>query len=216
MDSLNHLIVLLSGWIEGFIHSLGYPGVVILMALESCNIPIPSEVILTFAGLLVHKGIFNFHLAALAGAVGCVLGSMPSYALGAWGGRPFLEKHGKWLLLTTHDLEDAERWVAKYGDWAFFFCRMLPIVRTFISLPAGILRERFGPFVLYTFLGSWIWSYALVWVGVKFGQHTEVFKKIWHDFDALIIGICLILGVWYIYHHIKRFRKSSPPSSKVG
>jgi len=202
---MNHFISQLPPWIEGVIHSMGYPGVVFLMALESCNIPIPSEVILTFAGLLVQKGIFNFHLAALAGAVGCVVGSVPSYMLGAWGGRPFLEKYGKWLLLTTHDLDEAERWVARYGDGTFFLCRMLPFVRTFISLPAGILKARFGPFVLYTFLGSWIWSYALVWAGVKFGQHAEAFKHFWHQFDVLIIGVCVVLGAWYVVHHVKRF-----------
>jgi membrane protein DedA with SNARE-associated domain len=206
---INQILFQLSAWIEHVIQASGYAGIVFLMALESCNVPIPSEAILTFAGLLVHKGVFNFHLAALAGAVGCVVGSVPSYMLGAWGGRSFLEKHGKWLLLSTKDLDDAEVWVAKYGDLAFFLCRMLPVVRTFISLPAGILKARIWPFVIYTFIGSWIWSYFLVWVGVKFGENMEAFKHVWHQFDALIVGVCLVAGVWYIYHHIKRFKEAN-------
>lgn len=212
MTWINELIFWLSSQIEHLIAITGYWGVLILMALESCNIPIPSEIILTFAGYLVQQGTLNFHGAALAGALGCVAGSIPSYYLGYWGGRPFLEKHGKWLLLTPHDLDNSQKWVARYGDLAFFICRMLPVVRTFISLPAGILKARFWPFVIYTFIGSWIWSYALVWVGVKFGENKETFKHYWHQFDALIIGVCLVLGALYVYKHIKHFRATGKSS----
>lgn len=206
METINSMIFYLSAQIEAFISAAGYLGVVLLMALESCNIPVPSEIILTFAGYLVQKGEFNFHLAALAGAAGCVVGSVPSYFIGYYGGRPFLEKHGKWFLLTPHDLDVSERWVSKYGDLAFFICRMLPVIRTFISLPAGILKARFWPFVIYTFIGSWIWSYLLVWVGVKFGENKEVFSHYWHQFDALIVGICFVLGCLYVYKHVQHFR----------
>jgi membrane protein DedA with SNARE-associated domain len=193
-------------WIEAAIGAWGYGGVVVLMALESCNIPIPSEVILTFAGILVQKGVFNFHLAALAGALGCVIGSAPSYALGYYGGRPFLEKYGKWLLLAPADLQTAERWVARYGNWAFFISRLLPVVRTFISLPAGILKARFKPFLFYTFIGSWIWSYALVWAGIQFFRNRALFSAYWHRFDMLIVTLCLILGILYLVKRIRHVR----------
>jgi membrane protein DedA with SNARE-associated domain len=193
-----------------FIHNVitwfSYAGVALLMAIESANIPLPSEFIMPYAGFLVQQGKMNFHLAALAGAIGCVLGSVPSYWLGQWGGRDFLLKHGKWLLLSEHDLVTAERWTTKYGDLAFFICRMLPVVRTFISLPAGILKARFMPFVLYTFIGSWIWSYGLVWVGVKFGENLAAFKEIWHKFDYAVIGLLVVLGVWYIWRHVKHIK----------
>jgi len=118
----------------------GYLAVAIMMAIESANIPLPSEAIMPTAGLLVQQGKMNLHLAALAGAVGCVIGSIPSYFLGLYGGRPFLAKYGRYLLLKEKELEMAEKWVDKFGDMTFFVCRMLPVVRTFISFPAGVLK----------------------------------------------------------------------------
>jgi membrane protein DedA with SNARE-associated domain len=182
-------------------------GVVVLMAIESCNIPLPSEAILPFAGYLVAKGEMNFHAAAFAGAFGCVVGSVPSYILGYFGGRPFLEKHGKWFLITKHDLRAADRWVARFGDVAFFICRMLPIVRTFISLPAGILRVNLPRFIFFTFLGSLIWSYLLVYVGIKLGEHREALSHLWHKFDIAILAIGLLLAGWYVRRHIKHLQE---------
>ena len=173
------------------------------MYIESCNITLPSEAILPFAGYMVTKGVFSIHVAAFAGAFGCVLGSIPSYYLGYFGGRPFVEKYGKWFLISKKDLEDADKWVQKYGDWAFFICRMLPVVRTFISFPAGILRAKKRIFFTLTFLGSLVWSYFLVFVGVKMGQNLEAFKHIWHKFDVAIVGICVVLGAAYLYKHFK-------------
>jgi membrane protein DedA with SNARE-associated domain len=194
-------------WLLQMIHHtivlMGYAGVALLMAIESFNIPLPSEFIMPYAGFLVQQGKLNFHLAAVAGAVGCVLGSLPSYWIGYVGGRPFLAKYGKWLLLSESDLDTSMKWTAKYGDLAFFLCRMLPVVRTFISLPAGILKANLTPFIIYTFLGSLIWSYGLVWVGVKFGEHLEAFKEIWHKFDTAIILVLVFLGGLYLYKHIK-------------
>jgi len=190
------------------IENLGAWGIALLMAIESCNIPVPSEAILPFAGYLVTKGYFSIHTAAFFGALGCVLGSIPSYYLGYFGGRKFVEKYGKYFLISGHDLEIADKWVDKYGDWSFFICRMLPVVRTFISLPAGILKAKKRFFFTFTFLGSLVWSYVLVYVGIKVGENTEALKHIWHKFDALIIGICLILGIIYIYKHIKHLKNS--------
>ena len=196
-------------FIQETIRTFGPWGVSILMAIESCNIPLPSEAILPFAGYMVSIGEINsIHTASIFGAIGCVLGSIPSYYIGYFGGRGFVEKYGKYFLVSKKDLEDADKWVDKYGDWAFFICRMLPVVRTFISLPAGILRARKRTFFTLTFLGSLIWSYALVYVGVKMGENFEALKSIWHKFDALIIITCLVLGVIYIYHHIKNLKNS--------
>ncbi len=201
---LGHLI----SFIEAVITATGAWGIMLLMAIESCNIPLPSEAILPFAGYLVSKGVFSIHVAAFAGAFGCVLGSIPSYYIGYFGGRKFVEKYGKWFLVSKKDLEDADKWVEKYGDWAFFICRMLPVVRTFISLPAGILRAKKRFFFTFTFLGSLVWSYFLVYVGVKMGQNMEAFKHIWHKFDILIVIVCVILGIAYLYKHFKHLKDS--------
>mgnify|MGYP002223502094 FL=1 len=174
-----------------------------MMAIESANIPLPSEAIMPTAGLLVQQNKMNFHLAALAGALGCLLGSIPSYWLGLIGGRPFLQKYGKYFLLKEKDLETADKWVARYGDLAFFICRMLPVVRTFISFPAGVLKAHFGIFCLLTFLGSWIWCYFLTWVGVKFGENLESFIGIWHKFDILIVAVVGAGFIYYLVHHLR-------------
>ncbi len=208
MEILNEIILQMIGWIEGTITSMGPFGIAILMAIESCNIPLPSEAILPFAGYMVSKGIFSIHTAAIFGAIGCVMGSIPSYLIGRIGGRPFVEKYGKWFLVSRKDLETADRWQEKWGDWAFFICRMLPVVRTFISLPAGILKANLWKFTIFTFLGSLVWSYFLVWVGIKFGKHSELFKHIWHKFDAIIIATFIILFIIYLKHHFKNLKES--------
>lgn len=204
---IENILGLLINFIEHFITTFGAFGISILMAIESCNIPLPSEAILPFAGYLITIGkIPNIHIAAIFGAIGCVLGSIPSYYLGYFGGRSFIEKYGKYFLVSKKDLDDADKWVDKYGDWAFFLCRMLPVIRTFISLPAGILRARKRTFFTLTFLGSLVWSYILVYVGIKLGENFDTLKNVWHKFDAVIIISCIILGTIYVYKHIKHLR----------
>ena len=205
---IENIIISIVNWIQQIITSMGVWGVALLMAIESCNIPLPSEAILPFAGYLVTKGVFNIHQAAIFGAIGCLIGSIPSYYLGYFGGRKFIEKYGKYFLISHHDLETVDKWVDKYGDWSFFICRMLPVVRTFISLPAGILKAKKRFFFTFTFLGSLIWSYLLVFVGIKLGENTDKLKHLWHKFDAVIILVCLVLGVIYIYHHVKKLKES--------
>lgn len=182
----------------------GYVGVALMMAIESANIPLPSEAIMPTAGILVQAGKMNIHLAALAGAIGCLLGSIPSYFLGLIGGRPFLKKYGHYLLLREKDMELADKWVDKYGDIVFFVCRMLPVVRTFISFPAGVLKAHFGMFCLFTFIGSLAWCYFLTWVGIKFGENMEVFVNIWHKFDIAIVLVVVAGFGWYLYRHLKK------------
>ena len=201
---IHELIDPVLNMIKDTVASWGYGGVVVMMAIESANIPLPSEAIMPTAGILVQQGKMNIHLAALAGAIGCVLGSIPSYLLGLWGGRPLLEKYGKILLLKPKDLETADRWVDKYGDLTFLICRMLPVVRTFISFPAGVLRAHFPIFCLFTFVGSLAWCYFLTFVGIKFGENMETFSHIWHKFDLAIVLIVVAGMGYYIYHHLKQ------------
>lgn len=208
MSALDSIIAPVIGFIEHTIAMMGPSGVALLMAIESCNIPLPSEAILPFAGYLVSKGIMSIHVAAFAGAIGCVIGSIPSYYLGYFGGRPFVEKHGKWFLISKHDLEMADKWEQKYGNLAFFICRMLPIVRTFISLPAGILKADMKQFLFFTFLGSLIWSYPLVYLGMKLGEHRETLKHLWHKFDIAIVLVLGVLFVLYLKHHWKNLKES--------
>lgn len=189
--------------IKSGVESGGYMAVLIMMAIESANIPLPSEAIMPTAGMLVHEGKMDIHLASLAGAVGCLVGSIPSYFLGLWGGRPFLNKYGKFLLLKKKDLERADKWVDKYGDWFFLLCRMLPVVRTFISFPAGVLKAHFVMFCAFTFIGSLIWCYFLTYVGIVFGQNMAAFKDVWHKFDIAIVLVCVLGFGYYLYHHLK-------------
>lgn len=200
-------------WIGAVVASWGYAGVAFLMAIESANVPLPSEAILTYAGYLVSQGRLNLHGAALAGAVGCVLGSLPSYWLGMRGGRPFLERYGKYLLLSRRDLDTAERWAARYGNWTFFVGRMLPVVRTFISFPAGVLRVNLPRFVLFTFVGSWIWSYVLVYVGVAVGRNLERFKAVWHTFDLAIAALVIAGFAYYLYRHLRHAAHDDAPAA---
>ena len=189
--------------------AMGWAGVVGIMLVESANIPIPSEVTMPLAGwLLVQaRGGSALEAALLGGALGalgCTLGSLLSYALGAAGGRPLLDRYGKYLMLSHHDLEVADRWFGKWGDWTAFFSRLLPIVRTFISFPAGVARSRLIPFTVYTFLGSFVWCAALAYGGFVFGAHWEELRAWMRPFD-IPIAIVLAVGFgYYLVHHIRR------------
>lgn len=208
MSVLDSVLVPIVGFIEHTIATMGPLGVSMLMAIESCNVPLPSEAILPFAGFLVSKGVMSIHVAAFAAAFGCILGSIPSYYIGYFGGRPFVEKYGKWFLVSKKDLEMADKWEKKYGNFSFFICRMLPIVRTFISLPAGILKADLKQFVLYTFLGSLFWSYPLIFIGMKLGEHREILKAYWHKFDFAIVIVLGVLFVLYLKHHFDNLKES--------
>ncbi len=201
------IITVVSDFIITLISSLGYFGVVIAMAIESACIPLPSEIILPFSGFLVYQGRFNLWLAALAGTLGCLIGSLVAYYIGVWGSRPLVEKYGRYILISHHDLDWADRWFKKYGEVTIFFSRLLPIIRTFISLPAGIAKMNIWRFIIYTVLGSFPWCLFLVYVGYRLGAHWENIKTYFHRFD-LVIGIVLILGAgWYVGRHIKNLRK---------
>jgi len=193
----------LSGLIIGTISALGYGGIVLMMAIESACVPLPSEVIMPFSGSLVASGRFGLNKVAIAGAVGCLLGSYVAYFAGAHGGRRFLERHGRWLLIAPHELEVADRFFEKWGSPAVFFSRLLPVVRTFIAFPAGVARMRLLPFTIYTLIGSYIWCLVLAYAGLKLGQHWKELAPYFHRFDTAI-GLLLAIGIGLLlYNRIK-------------
>lgn len=206
------LIEFLSGIIVATISLLGYSGIVLLMAIESACIPLPSEIIMPFSGYLVSTGQMNLWLVGIAGAVGCVLGSLVAYWVGMYGGRPLIEKYGRYLLVSPHDLDMADRWFAKRGEIIVFVSRMLPAIRTFIAFPAGVARMNLRRFVIYTFAGSLPWCLALAYIGQKLGEKwnkDDTLKTWFHRFDFLI-GIAAVLAVcWWVWRHLKHLRKHS-------
>lgn len=201
------LLVFLVPWITGTISHIGYAGVALLMAIESACIPLPSEIIMPFSGYLVHTGRFRLLWVATAGAIGCNLGSAVAYWIGAWGGRPVIERYGGYVLLCRRDLDRATKFFSRYGAITVFLGRLLPVVRTFIALPAGIARMPQLRFHVYTFLGSWPWCLALAYIGMRLGKAWEtdpLLKHILHRFDALILA-CLIAGaIWFVRTHWKQ------------
>ncbi|MGQ9523840.1 MAG: DedA family protein [Armatimonadota bacterium] len=200
---MEKLLIPILVWVKDVIAGWGYGGIVVLMAIESACIPLPSEVIMPFSGYLVSEGRFGLWQAALAGAVGCGVGSAVAYWVGATGGRAFFERYGRYVLVRRRDLDRADYWFAKYGEAAVFISRLLPVVRTFISLPAGIARMHFGRFMVYSLIGSFPWCYALAYVGLKMGQHWEDVRRYFHGADV-VIGILLAVGfAFWLWHHLR-------------
>ena len=212
------IIEILSAFIVATISALGYSGIVLLMAIESACIPLPSEVIMPFSGYLVYTGRFNLWAVAIAGAFGCVVGSLIAYWVGLRGGRPLIEKYGKYVLISHHDLDIADRWFAKHGELIVFASRLLPIIRTFIAFPAGVARMNLKRFVIYTFAGSLPWCLGLAYVGQKLGEQwdkNETLKSLFHRFD-FVIGIVGVLVVgWWVWRHIKHSRAPKPKDQKA-
>ncbi len=188
---------LLSNYITQFISSIGYAGVFILMTLESAALPVPSEVVMPFAGYLAYQGVFNLFLISIVGAVGCTAGSVISYYVGRNGGRPFIEKYGKYLFIESRHMELAETWFNKFGDRAVFFSRLLPVVRTFISLPAGIGRYDLKKLVIFSFIGSLPWCFALAYVGFSLGPLWKNIIGFFNELDILVIAAIIMVVLYY-------------------
>jgi len=192
-----------SAFIIATISSLGYGGVVLMMAIESACIPLPSEIIMPFSGYLVHTGRFGLQMVAIAGAVGCLLGSYVAYYVGANGGRWFLLNYGRWVLIAPHEIQLADLFFERWGKPAVFLSRLLPVVRTFIAFPAGVSRMRLLPFTIYTLAGSYLWCLALAYAGMKLGQHWDGLAPYFHRFDTAI-GVALVAGAGLmIYNRVK-------------
>jgi membrane protein DedA with SNARE-associated domain len=192
----------LSAFIIAVISSAGYVGIVVLMAIESACIPLPSEVIMPFSGYLVYAGRFHLLWVATAGAIGCNLGSVIAYEIGFFGGRPLVERYGSYILLSRRELDWADHFFARWGSAAVFIARLLPVIRTFIALPAGIARMPRLRFHVYTFVGSWPWCLVLAYIGMKLGEkwETDPRLKLWfHRFDVLILVVLLAGAAWFLW-----------------
>lgn len=192
-----------------YIDAWGYWGLIIGMALESACIPIPSEIILPYGGYMVSRGILGYWPAVVAGTVGGTIGSCIAYGIGSAGGRPFILKYGRYFLVSAHDLHTADRWFTRYGHQVVFWARLLPVIRTFISLPAGISRMNFRRFLLYTILGSTPWSILFVYLGVKLGQNWDQVRRVFEEFDIIILSALVALIAVYIAMKIRQRRSGS-------
>lgn len=199
---LSGLVAPIAAWIVGVISARGYIGVAGLMAIESACLPLPSELIMPFAGYLASTGRFHLALAATAGAVGCNIGATVAYLVGATGGRRFVARRGRYLLLHDGDLDRADRFFARFGGWAVLVGRLLPVVRTFIALPAGIARMPQVQFQVLTFVGSWPWCYGLAYVGYLLGSRWDSdprLRVVMHGLDSaivLLLAAGLAFSVW--------------------
>jgi membrane protein DedA with SNARE-associated domain len=206
---IGKIIELLSVFIVATISRLGYAGVILLMAIESACIPLPSEIIMPFAGYLVYAGRFNLWAVGVAGAFGCVVGSLVAYWVGMYGGRPLIAKYGRYVLVSPHDLDLADRWFERFGEIIVFASRLLPAIRTFIAFPAGVARMNLKKFVIYTFAGSLPWCLGLAYVGQRLGEKWDqdpTLKTLFHRFD-FVIGILIVLAAaWWVWRHVKHLR----------
>lgn len=207
MEAIEEQVVI---FLENLFATIGWTGVVIAMAIESACIPLPSEVTMPLSGwmLIQARGLSIWHnlWAGFYGALGCTIGSVITYWIGALGGRPLLERYGRYVLISSHDIEVADRWFNKYGEATAFFSRLLPIVRTFISLPAGVARMNFAKFTILTFVGSFIWCVVLAGAGYFFGEHWREVRAWMRPFDVPIAVVLLFLFGWYVYRHVRRSR----------
>jgi membrane protein DedA with SNARE-associated domain len=195
------ILAVLFVFIKSVIAVSGYSGIVLLMAIESACIPLPSELIMPFAGYVVLEGTLSLFWVATAGAIGCNLGSLVAYEVGYYGGRPLVEKYGRWILLSRRELDWADHFFVRWGHAAVFIARLLPVIRTFIALPAGIARMPRARFHIYTFLGSWPWCFGLAWLGLKLGENWRELGKYFHQFDV-VIGVVLLAGaIWFVWSH---------------
>jgi membrane protein DedA with SNARE-associated domain len=207
LEAIEEQVVL---FLRNLFNAIGWTGVIVAMTIESACIPLPSEVTMPLAGwmLIQAKGLTVWYnlWAGFYGALGCTLGSVLTYWIGALGGRPILEKYGRYVLISRHDMDVADRWFSRYGEATAFFSRLLPIVRTFISLPAGVARMHFVKFTVLSFTGSFIWCVALAWAGFTFGEHWREVRHAMRPFDIPIAIVLMVLFIWYVYRHVKRDR----------
>ncbi len=197
-----------ANWVINVISTLGYPGIVFTMAIESALIPLPSEIIMPFSGFLASTGKFDLNLVALSGAIGNVIGSLVAYGIGYWGHeklvRRFIRKFGKWFLVTEGELDEAEKLIHRFKDLVVLGSRVVPGIRTVISLPCGFAKLPLGRFIVLTFIGSLIWSYFLAWIGYVLGQNWHSIGPYFHKADAAIVVLIIGAMLFYIYHKVKK------------
>jgi membrane protein DedA with SNARE-associated domain len=213
---LTHITDVLTTLITNLYVSTGLLGIVLAMAIESCCIPLPSEIVMPLAGIMLASGkmlpgtnpLLGLFLTAFSGAIGCLLGSMAAYYIGYKGGRPLMLKYGRYVLISQHDADKADHFFLRWGNATAFFSRLLPVVRTYISLPAGIAEMPFIQFCIYTFLGSLPWCLLLAYLGTILGNHLDTLSPIFHDLDVVILLVLVVLVALYIWRHIRNDRKA--------
>jgi membrane protein DedA with SNARE-associated domain len=213
---MDKLISVVTAWVVGIIAALGYGGVVLLMTIESACIPLPSEVTIPFAGYLVATGRFSLQLVAIAGSLGCLIGSYLAYFAGASGGRRFLERYGRYVLIAPHELAIADRFFDRWGGATVFWARLLPVVRTFIAFPAGVSRMRLLPFTIYTLIGSYLWCLGLAYAGMQLGAHWSALGPYFHRFDSAIVILSAIGASVVLYRRFKGIRAAHDTRSAEG
>jgi membrane protein DedA with SNARE-associated domain len=207
---IENFIALLGELVKRVISAGGYKGIVALLALNSSGIPIPSEVILPFSGYLVHQGRFSLILVVTMGVIGCNIGSAIAYWIGAKGGRPLVERYGKWVLMSQHDLDRMSGFFDRYGSITILIGRMLPIVQTYVAFPAGIARMSRLRFHIYTTVGSLIWYFCLAWAGMKLGAAWDTDPRMhewFHRFHLVVVGALAAGVVWFVWSHVIRARR---------
>jgi membrane protein DedA with SNARE-associated domain len=214
MDLIDKIVAPLAAFILATIAAWGYGGIVLCMAIESACIPLPSEIIMPFSGYLVTTGRFTLWGVALAGAAGNVIGSWAAYWMGLRGGRPLALQLARWHIIRVEEYDRADRWLQRHGLKVAFWARLLPIVRTFVSFPAGAARVPFWRFTLYTFLGSLPWAMGLAYVGVLFREHWHDIKTVWRGFDLVIVAALLVLFLLWLRQHFKHAPPSEPGPSR--
>lgn len=204
---ISQIIDILANVTVAIIDFLGLGGVFLLMLVESCGMPMPSEVIMPFAGFLVAQGKMTLFSITIAGTLGNLFGSLIAYYIGLFGGRPFIEKYGRYILISKHDLDLADRWFNKYGDATVFFGRLLPVIRTYISFPAGVAKMDVKKFAFFSFIGALPWCFLFGWLGVKMGNNWELIRQTLHNFDMTILVIVIICIGLYIWRHLRNVKK---------
>ncbi|MFA6381670.1 MAG: DedA family protein [Candidatus Buchananbacteria bacterium] len=200
IDFLTNLVIQIIGII-------GYAGIFLLMLAESGGVPMPSEVIMPFSGFLVEAGKMNFWTVVLIGTLGNLAGSLLAYWIGKAGGRPLIEKWGKYILISKHDLDLADHWFGRWGNLTVFFGRLLPVVRTYISFPAGIAKMDLKKFSFYTFIGALPWCILFTWLGVKMGANWDLVRQKLHNFDLAILILVILIIALYVWRHLKNRNK---------
>lgn len=209
---LEQVIQFISHLIIQFIDQTGYLGIFVLMAAESALIPIPSEITMPFAGFLASQGKLNVYLVIVVGALANLAGSLLAFALGWWGEEhlihKLINKYGKFLLITIDEYQRAERWFRKYGEKIVFFSRVLPVIRTFISLPAGIAEMNVWRFSILTFIGSLLWSAFLTYIGFTLGKNWNSIEVYYRKFEYAIIALISLFVIYFVLHKIKKLRKN--------
>jgi membrane protein DedA with SNARE-associated domain len=213
---VDQIISALAAWIVAVISAAGYSGVLVLMAIESACIPLPSEIIMPFAGYLVSVGQFSLVGAATAGALGCNVGSTVAYYVAAKGGRKAFERWGAYVLVSAADLDRADHFFARYGAITVFVGRLLPVVRTFIAFPAGLARMPMAKFQIYTFLGSWPWCFGLAYIGMVLGARWDsdpTFRGLFHRFNAIVVLLLAAGLAWFVWRRWREIARSRDTKS---